>query len=181
MATLGPATDDPDVLDRLVGACVDVVRLNLSHGSHEQHRARVEEIRKRSHEKGRPIGVLMDLQGPKIRIGRFRDGPVRLSENDEFTLDTRCDPNGGDRSRVGVTFPELASDVSRGDTLLLADGAVQLVEGWVRREEDMPGYQCPAITGGLLRQDSAGLFQQYVLLHSPGPMRDWAATLARLA
>ena len=152
MATLGPATDDPDVLDRLVGAGVDVVRLNLSHGSHEQHRARVEEIRKRSHEKGRPIGVLMDLQGPKIRIGGFRDGPVRLSENDEFTLDTRCEPNDGDRNRVGVTFPDLVSDVSRGDTLLLADGAVEL---WVDRVLG-GGINCRVVVGGVL-SDGKGI------------------------
>lgn len=152
LATLGPATDDPKVLDELISAGVDVVRLNLSHGTHEEHRKRAETLRNRAQASGRQIGVLMDLQGPKIRIGRFKNGPVLLNENDEFVLDAECGLDDGDQERVGLTFPDLVRDVQRGDTLILADGALEL---WVN-DVDGTKVSCRVVFGGKL-SDSKGI------------------------
>lgn len=146
LATLGPATDDPKVIDELIAAGVDVVRINLSHGSHEEHAHRAETVRNRARASGRQVGVLADLQGPKIRIGRFVDGLVELKEEDEFTLNMELAINDGDQHQVGVTYPQLAEDVSRGDTLLLDDGAVVL---WVA-EVAGPLIKCKVVVGGKL-------------------------------
>ena len=152
VATLGPATDDPKVLDELIAAGVDVVRINLSHGDHDTHAERAENLRNRARASGRQVGVLVDLQGPKIRIGRFAEGPVALENGDTFILDTAWDLNGGNRERVGVTYAALADDVARGDTVLLNDGAIEL---WV---EQVDGSQviCKVVVGGVL-SDSKGL------------------------
>ena len=152
LATLGPATDDPKVIDELIGAGVDVVRLNLSHGSHEEHQRRAEIVRDRARASGRQVGVLMDLQGPKIRIGRFQQGPIELKEGDNFTLDGDCDLTSGNIERVGLTFPDLVQDVKRGDTLILADGAIEL---WV---EEVQGAEvfCKVTIGGVL-SDNKGI------------------------
>jgi len=162
LATLGPATDDPKVLDALISAGVDVVRLNLSHGTHEEHRRRAEAIRDRAGASGRQVGLLIDLQGPKIRISRFRDGPIQLNEGDHFTLDTACGPDEGDQIRVGLTFPDLIYDVERADTLLLADGAIQL---WV---DEVVGGQirCRVVVGGVL-SDGKGINRQGGGLSAP--------------
>jgi len=162
LATLGPATDDPKVLDELINAGVDVVRLNLSHGTHEQHRRRAEAIRERAAASGRQVGVLLDLQGPKIRISRFRDGSIQLSEGDRFTLDANCGPDEGDQARVGLTFAGLVYDVERGDTLLLADGAIQL------GVDEVVGNQirCKVVVGGVL-SDGKGINRQGGGLSAP--------------
>ena len=162
LATLGPATDDPKILDELISAGVDVVRLNLSHGTHEEHRIRAETIRDRARASGRQIGVLMDLQGPKIRIGGFRDGFIRLQDGDGFTLDSECGPKDGDQQRVGLTFPEMILDLTRGDTLLLADGAIQL---WVEAVTATQA-RCRAEVGGKL-SDSKGINKQGGGLSAP--------------
>ncbi len=152
IATLGPATDDPLVLDRLIQAGVDLARLNLSHDSHDRHRMRVQAVRERARALGRPVGVLVDLQGPKIRIGRFVAGAVALKPGDSFCLDASCPVDAGDSTRVGTTYPELARDVERGDTLLLDDGAIELaVEGI---EGD--AVRCRVVVGGRL-SDSKGI------------------------
>ena len=126
VATLGPATDDPVVLKRMLRAGVDVVRLNFSHGKPEEHAHRAALVRSSARELGLDIGVLVDLQGPKIRIEGFAHGPVELTEGQSFALDTAMDPNGGDQNAVGCAYPELPRDVHAGDTLLLNDGAVVL-------------------------------------------------------
>ncbi len=128
VATLGPASSDVQVIDRLIEAGVDVVRLNFSHGSPEDHVQRAEMVRERARAHGRAIGVLADLQGPKIRIGKFADGKIHLKEGDSFILDIHC--SMGDQTRVGVTYPQLVSDVDRGATLLLNDGMIVL---WVEK------------------------------------------------
>jgi pyruvate kinase len=152
LATLGPATDSSKVLDGLISAGIDVVRLNLSHGTHEEHSRRTEIIRDRATASGRQVGVLVDLQGPKIRIGRFRDGPIQLEEEATFTLDAGCDLEEGDQHRVGITYPDLVRDVHRGDTLLLADGAVEL---WVN-EVVVDRITCRVVVGGVL-SDGKGI------------------------
>lgn len=130
VATLGPASSSPEVIDRLIEAGLDVVRLNFSHGSAEDHVRRAELVRERARAHGRAIGVLADLQGPKIRIGKFADGKIHLRDGDPFILDIDC--TLGNQERVGVTYPELINDVERGATLLLNDGMIQL---WVEKVE----------------------------------------------
>ena len=152
VATLGPATDDPKVLDELISAGVDVVRINTSHGEHATHAERAENLRNRARASGRQVGVLVDLQGPKIRIGRFRDGAVTLKTGDTFILDTGWDIADGNQERVGVTYTPLSSDVARGDTLLLNDGAIEL---WVDNVEGTE-VRCQVVVGGKL-SDNKGL------------------------
>lgn len=144
VATLGPATDDPKVLDEIIEAGVDVVRLNFSHGTPEEHSKRAEAVRNRARAHGRQVGVLADLQGPKIRTERFKDGKVVLEEGARFVIDTAWDPKGGTQERVGTSYTELKNDVNRGDTLLLDDGRISL---WV---EEVEGSEiiCRVITGG---------------------------------
>ncbi|HEY9144910.1 MAG TPA: pyruvate kinase [Arenimonas sp.] len=122
LATLGPATDGPGVLAGLVRAGVNVVRLNFSHGTPEQHAARVAAVREAAAEQGREVGILADLQGPKIRIEKFAAGKVSLSAGDEFSLLCRADAPPGDAGQVGVSYLGLVNDVHPGDTLLLDDG-----------------------------------------------------------
>jgi pyruvate kinase len=146
VATLGPATDSVEVMDELVAAGVDVVRLNLSHDTHERHRERAERIRDRAWASGRQIAVLTDLQGPKIRIGRFAAGKISLAEGAAFTIDTTWPLDNGDQEAVGTTYPELAADVGHGDTLILDDGAIEL------RVEEVDGgaIRCRVVVGGEL-------------------------------
>jgi pyruvate kinase len=122
LATLGPATDAPGVLDELVRAGVNVVRLNFSHGTPEHHAARVAAIREAAARQGREVGILADLQGPKIRIEKFEEDKVILRTGQEFTLVCRADAPLGDHTQVGVSYLGLVNDVHAGDTLLLDDG-----------------------------------------------------------
>ncbi len=146
VATLGPASESKAVIDDMIEAGLDVVRLNFSHGNAEDHIARAALVRERAAANGRPIGVLVDLQGPKIRIDRFKDGKIELVEGEQFVLDIHHDPLNGTQERVGVTYKKLADDVSRGDTLLLDDGRVTL---WV--EEVVDGeVRCKVVLGGAL-------------------------------
>lgn len=152
VATLGPAADRADVLERMIAAGVDVVRINLSHGTRDEHRRRVAAVRAAAQRQDRDVGVLVDLQGPKIRIERFRDGGVELVEGAEFTFDCSLPENAGSATSVGVTYKNLPRDVKAGDTLLLADGEIALevtdVEG--------PRVHCTVQTGGPL-SDHKGL------------------------
>ncbi|KFN49343.1 pyruvate kinase [Arenimonas composti] len=129
LATLGPATDAPGVLDDLIRAGVNVVRMNFSHGTPDQHAARVAAVRATAAAQGREVGILVDLQGPKIRIEKFAEGKVALRSGDRFSLDCRADAPPGDRNRVGVSYLGLVGDVAPGDVLLLDDGlmAVKVV------------------------------------------------------
>ena len=126
VATLGPATDDPATLRRVLEAGVDVVRINYSHGEAADQAARVERVRQLAREINRDIGILADLQGPKIRVERFRDGPVTLERGARFVLDTAHPADAGDVTIVGCAYRELPDDVAPGDALLLNDGAIRL-------------------------------------------------------
>jgi len=126
VATLGPATDKPDVLRGIIRAGVDVVRLNFSHGEAADHRKRAEAVREHATALGRDVAVLADMQGPKIRIDRFRDGPVELVEGARFFLDAELAVDAGTIEGVGMAYKELPQDVSPGDILLLNDGAIVL-------------------------------------------------------
>ncbi|MFI1967638.1 pyruvate kinase [Streptomyces cinnamoneus] len=124
VCTLGPATDSYEQIKALVEAGMDVARFNLSHGTYVEHETRYQRVRKASDEIGRSVGVLADLQGPKIRLGRFREGPVLLERGDEFTI--TVEDVEGDRHSCGTTYPGLAHDVSRGERILVDDGRVTL-------------------------------------------------------
>lgn len=104
VCTLGPATETYDQIKALIEAGMDVARFNLSHGSYTEHEERYQRVRKASDETGRSIGVLADLQGPKIRLGRFREGPVLLERGDDFTI--TVEPVEGDRHSCGTTYPD---------------------------------------------------------------------------
>ncbi len=124
VATLGPASDRPGVLKRLLEAGVDVCRLNFSHGSADDHRRRAKEVRSLAAEIGRTVAILADLQGPKIRIARFQEQSVLLTAGASFILDAELDPTQGDETQVGLDYRELPKDCRPGDMLLLDDGRV---------------------------------------------------------
>lgn len=166
VATLGPATDDPKVLDRMIEAGLDVVRINFSHGAPEEHLRRAEVVRNRARAYGREVGVLVDLQGPKIRIERFREGPVTLEEGARFVLDAELPVNDGTAETVGITYKDLPGDVKRGDTLVLDDGRVLL---WVEEVEG-PRIICKVEVGGDL-SNNKGINRQGGGL-SAGPLTD---------
>ncbi|WP_340380913.1 pyruvate kinase [Streptomyces sp. SS7] len=125
VCTLGPATDSYDQIKALVDAGMDVARLNLSHGGHAEHEERYHRVRKAADETGRSVGVLADLQGPKIRLGHFAEGPVLLERDDTFTI-TVEDGVAGDGKRCGTTYAGLAQDVTPGERILVDDGKVCL-------------------------------------------------------
>jgi len=144
VATLGPAVDSPEQMLALVRAGVDVVRINFSHGSAEDHGRLVALAREAAERAGRDVGVLADLQGPKIRIDAFREGSAVLREGASFVLDADLDPAGGDDQAVGLTYKRLPEDVSAGDVLLLDDGLIALrvesIEGTrIRTRVEMGG------------------------------------------
>jgi pyruvate kinase len=126
VTTLGPATDNPVVLEQMLLAGMDVVRLNFSHGTPEQHYRRMEMVRKIAASHHKEIGVLADLQGPKIRIAKFKNGKIILKEGDKFVLDAELAVDAGDQEKVGIDYKELPNDVRAGDTLLLNDGSIVL-------------------------------------------------------
>ncbi|MEF8834015.1 MAG: pyruvate kinase [Halofilum sp. (in: g-proteobacteria)] len=126
VATLGPACDGADVLERMIAGGVDVVRLNFSHGTHDEHREKARRVREIANRVGRDVAILGDLQGPKIRIERFADDEVELAEGRPFALDTSLGEDAGDATAVGVSYADLPRDIHAGDTLLLDDGRLVL-------------------------------------------------------
>jgi pyruvate kinase len=124
IATLGPASSSPEIVRSLFDAGADVFRLNFSHGTHEDHKKRYDIIRSFERDVGRPIGVLVDLQGPKLRVGTFTTGHVILTTGAKFGLDLDSGP--GDKERVSLPHPEIFQALSPGVQLLLDDGKVRL-------------------------------------------------------
>ncbi|MEY4523593.1 MAG: hypothetical protein RIR27_669 [Pseudomonadota bacterium] len=124
IATLGPASEKPEVLREMIRAGVDVVRMNFSHGTVADHKARHDLVRSISAEVGKEVGIMADLQGPKIRVGKFVDSKILLKEGAQFILDVACEL--GNQERVGLDYKELPQDVKPGDRLLLNDGLVVL-------------------------------------------------------
>lgn len=163
IATLGPATDSPEVLKSLLEAGADVLRINLSHGTHETQAARVEQVRATARESGKEVAILADLRGPKIRIERFRGGSVELADGDSFTLDASDEPAPGNQSRVGVTYKGLAEDVSPGDLLLLDDGLLTMRVVEIKSKDII----CTVEAGGVLG-DRKGINVQGGGLSLPG-------------
>ena len=124
VATLGPSSTDPETLERMFLAGADVVRLNFSHGSAQDHIQRAELVRSLCRKTGRTVAIMADLQGPKIRIGRFKEGRIALNKGDQFVLDAECEL--GDQGHVGLDYKDLPRDVKPGDMLLLDDGRMVL-------------------------------------------------------
>ena len=155
VATLGPATDNPKILRKLIEAGVDVVRVNFSHGTASLHTGRVQAARECARSLGRALGVMVDLQGPKIRIGKFKERAVELLEGEPFILDADMPLDGGTAQRVGVTYKALPQDVDRGATLLLDDGRIVL---WV---DQVVGNEihCRVVVGGEV-SDNKGINRQ---------------------
>jgi pyruvate kinase len=140
IATLGPATDDDSAIEKLIRAGIDLVRINFSHGKLADHHKRVKSIRKCAATLGREIGILADLQGPKIRIAKFREGRITLEPGAEFVLDTSLEVSAGKQDTVGVDYKELTGDVKPGDALLLDDGRIELEVDKVDRFRTGSGF-----------------------------------------
>ena len=126
VASLGPATDDPAVLAKIFEKGVNVVRINFSHGDASAHQERVDLVRKTAEELGKTIAILGDLQGPKIRLERFKQHTIELIAGNEFALDGALGKHDGDETAVGLTYKALAKDVKKGDILMLDDGNIVL-------------------------------------------------------
>ncbi|MEU0446408.1 pyruvate kinase [Streptomyces tendae] len=151
VCTLGPATDSYDQIKDLVDAGMDIARFNFSHGTHAEHEERYHRVRKASDETGRSVGALADLQGPKIRLGHFGEGPVLLERGDSFTI-TVEEGVEGDRHTCGTTYAGLADDVTPGERVLVDDGKVCLEVTGV----DGPRVRTRVIEGGMV-SDHKGL------------------------
>ncbi len=146
IATLGPASNTEPVLRAMIDAGVDIVRMNMSHGTIEEHAARVELVRKLAKEAGRFVAILVDLQGPKIRIAGFINKKVYLKHGAAFSLDASLENDAGDETQVGIDYKELPQDVKIGDTLLLDDGRLVLTVLAVVGQR----IECKVVVGGEL-------------------------------
>jgi pyruvate kinase len=145
VATLGPASNDPKVLEQMIRAGVDLVRMNFSHGSAQDHMQRAETVRAVAKACGRTVGILADLQGPKIRVGKFENDKIILNKDDIFILDATLD-GLGNQQRVGLDYKELPNDVSVGTVLLLNDGMLEFNVAEVKGAQVI----CRVVRGGVL-------------------------------
>ena len=144
VCTIGPVSRSSDVLERLIAVGMNVARLNFSHGTHAEHGEVIAAVRHISSRLGRPIAILQDLSGPKIRIGQIEAGSVLIESGSPLTLTTRQVP--GDEHEISVTYADLPGDLKRGDTLLLSDGALELeVVGTMAQD-----IMCKVQVGGTL-------------------------------
>ncbi|OGO91964.1 MAG: pyruvate kinase [Coxiella sp. RIFCSPHIGHO2_12_FULL_44_14] len=146
IATLGPATDTEEMLEGIMVAGVNLVRLNFSHGSHDEHKKRIDLVRNVAKKLNRVIGVLADLQGPKIRVAKFKNGKIQLKPGDIFSLDASMADNAGDEKAVGIDYKKLPRDVTSGDILLLDDGRLRFKVRTIIDDR----VECEVLIGGLL-------------------------------
>ncbi|NOX87915.1 MAG: pyruvate kinase [Calditrichaeota bacterium] len=144
ICTIGPTSEDEETLKKLIVAGMDIARLNFSHGTHEEHRQKIERIRKIADELQKPVAIMQDLQGPKIRIGKFKNPPIHLKPGDRFTITTR--EILGDQSIVSTTYKRLPNDVQPGDNILVNDGLIKLRVKSKAHEDVI----CEVINGGSL-------------------------------
>lgn len=149
VATLGPATDDLTMLEKILTAGVNVVRSNFSHGSVLEQQQRIEAVRDIAKKIGRHIGVLADMQGPKIRISKFEENEVTLNTGDTFVLDAELASDAGTEHTVGIDYKDLPKDVQVGDTLLLDDGRLELTV----KQVDAARIICEVEVGGVLKNN----------------------------
>ncbi|MGF7175706.1 pyruvate kinase [Azospirillum doebereinerae] len=150
VATLGPSTTTPETIAKLFEVGVDVFRLNFSHGTHEDHGARLKVLREMEARTGRPIAVMADLQGPKLRVATFANGPITLMPGQSFRLDLSKEP--GDTRRVGMFHPEIFAALTPGTDLLLDDGRVRL-----RVESCGPDFAETVVVSGTKLSDRKGV------------------------
>ena len=161
VATLGPASSSPDKVEQLIEAGVDVARLNFSHGTHEEHEQNVETVHAISERLHRPVAVLQDLSGPKIRTGKIAaEGGVQLEEGARFVLTTADVP--GDADRVSTNYKQLPRDLKKGDRIVLDDGRIALAVQKVEGEE----VETEVINGGILKSNK-GINLPGVLISTP--------------
>jgi pyruvate kinase len=170
VATLGPVTDSPETIRKLFEAGVDVFRLNLSHGTHEEHARRIRNIRQVSEEAGAYVGILLDLQGPKIRLGTFEGGSCVLHTGTAFTITTQ--PMVGNERIASTGYADFAVDVKPGDRVLLADGSVELRVV----ETDGVSARCEVVSGGIV-SDRKGINLPGVQVSTPSLTRKDMADL----
>src|SRR3954469_22424226 len=148
VATIGPASRDPEVLVRMVEAGMDVARLNFSHGTFDEHAENVQRVRTAAERAGRPVAILQDLPGPKLRLGRFRDGTVELRPGDAITFSCGEDGVEGDERHMSISWAGLAAAVQPGEILYLADGSIRLRAQAVRVGEGE--FDCEVEVGGVV-------------------------------
>lgn len=152
VATVGPAIANPEMLRAVIEAGATTLRLNFSHGTHDDHLRSIRLIRQLSYEMNQPVAILQDLQGPKIRLGKFADGPITLKNGDPFALTSQAIP--GTQTSSMVTYSKLAEEVSAGATILLDDGRVEMVVESV--DQSSKTLNCRVVVGGKL-SDSKGV------------------------
>ena len=146
VATIGPATESEEIISELIKAGVTTFRLNFSHGDHDDHAERIKIIRKVSNDLDLNIGILQDLQGPKIRLGRFKDGPIKVKKGDLFTLTSKeVDCNN---KIANVTYEKLLEEISLGKRILLDDGRVEMIVENINKPDNL--LQCRVTVGGVL-------------------------------
>jgi pyruvate kinase len=170
VATLGPSSDSREIIRQLMEAGVDILRLNASHGTPEEHKRRIVSIRSVAAELGKNTGILLDLQGPKIRLGTFESGPVHLEKGSEFTITT--EQIAGNAQRACCSYTDFSKDVKPGDRVLLADGSVELAV----LESDGVATRCRVVTGGAL-SDRKGINLPGVQVSTPSLTRKDMADL----
>lgn len=160
VATLGPATNSPQTIEQLLAAGVDIVRMNFSHGFANDHIQRASWVHEAAHRLERDVGILVDLQGPKIRVGKFEKGKIDLKSGQDFVLDLNCDI--GNEEKVGLDYHELVQDVNPKDILLLNDGHISM------RVESVSSTEvfCKVLHGGTL-SDKKGINRQGGGLSAP--------------
>ena len=152
VATLGPASSSPEVLEKMILAGLDVARLNFSHGTPDEHRARAQLVRDTAAKHGRFVALLGDLQGPKIRIAKFTNKRIELAEGDSFRFSVTHPRDAGTQEVVGIDYPDLVKDCSVGDELLLDDGRVVMRVDSTTADE----LHCTVLIGGPL-SDNKGI------------------------
>jgi pyruvate kinase len=166
VCTIGPASESPPVLEAMIQAGMDVARLNFSHGTHEDHLRKIENIRRIADRLKRPVSILQDLAGPKIRIGKVKDGGAELKRGEEFTLTTR--EVLGDEKKVFVAYAPLPQEVKPGDTILLSDGTIELQV----LKSNSENVLCHVVVGGTLTSHKGVNFPTGTILASPFTEKD---------
>jgi pyruvate kinase len=162
LATLGPASRSPEMIEKLLRAGADAFRVNMSHGDHETHAQTIAAIREVEKSLGRPVAVLCDLQGPKLRVGVFKDGKAVIRHSSHFTFDR--DPAPGDGNRVCLPHPELFGILRKGQRLLIDDGKLRLIV--IEASDDNP------LLGRGRRGDHGPQGRQCARCGGPGPGAD---------
>jgi len=165
ICTLGPACESEEIMRELVLAGMDVARMNFSHGSYQEHKKRIDTLKKIREETGRPVALLLDTKGPEIRTGKFNNGCVTLSEGDSFIL--VHDDILGDEQKVSVSYKGLYRDVKKGDRILVDDGLIELeVTGIMGKD-----IHCIVINGGSLAITRGSMFPVWRSTFRPSPSR----------